>query len=239
MAISWRGYLRSPDLWPAQDAILSTEDLTESMMLEAYLYGAFPMPLTSTEVWWWSPRRRGVLPLGAVHVSRSLRQSCKRYRVTVDQAFDEVIERCADPSRDGAWIDGRISRVSRALAGVGRAHSIEVWTRSGQLAGGLYGIAIGGLFAGESMFHDREVGRDASKVALVHLVEHLRAAGDAADRVLDVQWSTPHLASLGAVEIPRSQYLRRLRVALRLPDPWDSTWAASREESRVPPANHG
>lgn len=199
---------------------MSTDSLTDSMMLEAYLYGAFPMPLTSTEVWWWSPMRRGVLPLRAMRISRSLRRSCRRYRVTVDQAFDEVIERCADPSRDGAWIDGRVLRVSRALAAAGRAHSVEVWTRSGQLAGGLYGIAIGGLFAGESMFHDAEAGRDASKVALVHLVELLRAAGDADERVLDVQWSTPHLASLGVVEIPRSLYLSRLRSALRLPDPW-------------------
>lgn len=199
---------------------MSTEEFGASMMLEAYLFGVFPMPLTALDVWWWSPMRRGVLPLSQLRVSRSLRRSCKRYRVTVDADFERVIERCADPSREGAWIDGRIMRASLALAAAGRAHSVEVWTPGGDLAGGLYGIALGGLFAGESMFHDPEIGRDASKVALVHLVDLLRAAGDADDRLLDVQWATPHLATLGVVEIPRAEYLRRLQVALALPDPW-------------------
>lgn len=199
---------------------MSTDGFTETMMLEAYLYGAFPMPLSGADMWWWSPMRRGVLPLGALRVSRSLRKSMNRYRVTVDQAFADVIERCADPGRPGSWIDDRILQASHALAGVGQAHSVEVWAAPGQLVGGLYGIAIGGLFAGESMFHDPEFGRDASKVALVHLVELLRAAGDGDDRVLDVQWSTPHLQTLGVIEIPRAEYLRRLQVALRLSDPW-------------------
>lgn len=204
---------------------MSTEEFGASMMLEAYLFGVFPMPLTALDVWWWSPMRRGVLPLSQLRVSRSLRRSCKRYRVTVDADFERVIERCADPSREGAWIDGRIMRASLALAAAGRAHSVEVWTPGGDLAGGLYGIAVGGLFAGESMFHDPEIGRDASKVALVHLVDLLRAAGDADDRLLDVQWATPHLATLGVVEIPRAEYLRRLQVALALPDPWGASAA--------------
>lgn len=204
---------------------MSTEEFGASMMLEAYLFGVFPMPLTALDVWWWSPMRRGVLPLSQLRVSRSLRRSCKRYRVTVDADFERVIERCADPSREGAWIDGRIMRASLVLAAAGRAHSVEVWTPGGDLAGGLYGIAVGGLFAGESMFHDPEIGRDASKVALVHLVDLLRAAGDADDRLLDVQWATPHLATLGVVEIPRAEYLRRLQVALALPDPWGASAA--------------
>lgn len=204
---------------------MSTEEFGASMMLEAYLFGVFPMPLTALDVWWWSPMRRGVLPLSQLRVSRSLRRSCKRYRVTVDADFERVIERCADPSREGAWIDGRIMRASLVLAAAGRAHSVEVWTPGGDLAGGLYGIALGGLFAGESMFHDPEIGRDASKVALVHLVDLLRAAGDADDRLLDVQWATPHLATLGVVEIPRAEYLRRLQVALALPDPWGASAA--------------
>lgn len=204
---------------------MSTEEFGASMMLEAYLFGVFPMPLTALDVWWWSPMLRGVLPLSQLRVSRSLRRSCKRYHVTVDADFERVIERCADPSREGAWIDGRIMRASLALAAAGRAHSVEVWTPGGDLAGGLYGIAVGGLFAGESMFHDPEIGRDASKVALVHLVDLLRAAGDADDRLLDVQWATPHLATLGVVEIPRAEYLRRLQVALALPDPWGASAA--------------
>jgi leucyl/phenylalanyl-tRNA--protein transferase len=131
----------------------------------------------------------------------------------VDSAFDEVIAGCAAPDRPGAWIDARMLDAYRRLHRLGWAHSVEAW-RDGVLAGGLYGISIGGLFAGESMFH-RE--RDASKVALMWLVELLRA-GDV-ERLLDVQWCTPHLASLGAVEISRDAYLVRLERALALPAP--------------------
>jgi leucyl/phenylalanyl-tRNA---protein transferase len=162
---------------------------------------------------WWSPDPRGVLPVEGLRVSRSLRRSYDRHRVTVDVAFETVIDACADPSRTGRWITTQIRDAYVALHRLGWAHSVEAWTEDGALAGGLYGVAIGGLFAGESMFH-RE--RDGSKVALVHLVELLRGHDGA---LLDVQWLTPHLASLGAIEVPRTQYLARLARALtaRLP----------------------
>jgi leucyl/phenylalanyl-tRNA--protein transferase len=162
---------------------------------------------------WWSPDPRGVLPLDGLRVSRSLRRSCDRYAVTVDRAFEDVIDACADPDRSGRWIDAGIRAAYVTLHGLGWAHSVEAWADDGSLAGGLYGVAIGGLFAGESMFHR---GRDASKVALVHLVSRLAGNDDA---LLDVQWLTPHLASLGAVEIPRTTYLTRLQRALRAPLP--------------------
>jgi leucyl/phenylalanyl-tRNA--protein transferase len=173
----------------------------------------FPMPVHAgaTEVVaWWSPDPRGVLPIDGLVVSRSLRRSCARYRMTVDAAFEAVIDACADPSRTGRWINRDIRDAYVRLHQLGWAHSIEAWTHDGGLAGGLYGVSIGGLFAGESMFH---VERDASKVALVHLVGLL---GGNPDALLDVQWVTPHLATLGAVDIPRAEYLRRLQRALRL-----------------------
>ncbi|MFP5283578.1 MAG: leucyl/phenylalanyl-tRNA--protein transferase, partial [Actinomycetes bacterium] len=141
-----------------------------------------------------------------------------RYEVRVDTAFDAVLAGCADPRRAGGWIDGQVAAVYRQLHLEGMVHSVEAWTRDGRLAGGLYGVSIGGLFAGESMFHRPDIGRDASKVALVALVERLRAGGEA-DRLLDVQWATPHLTSLGVTEIPRVEYLRRLERALSRPSP--------------------
>ena len=157
---------------------------------------------------WWSPDPRGIIPLDGLRVSRSLRRSCARYEVRVDTAFEDVIDACADPSRSGRWIDAAIRDAYVRLHREGWAHSVEAWTHDGQLAGGLYGVWIDGLFAGESMFH-RE--RDASKVALVSLVALLRERGA---RLLDVQWLTPHLASLGAIEVPRSTYLTLLADAL-------------------------
>jgi leucyl/phenylalanyl-tRNA---protein transferase len=163
---------------------------------------------------WWSPDPRGVLPLDGLVVARSLRRSCDRYTVTIDRAFPRVIDACGDPSRPGGWINQQIRDAYVRLHELGIAHSVEAWSvEDGELAGGLYGVAIGGLFAGESMFHLR---RDASKVALVELVRALRGGGHG---MLDVQWVTPHLASLGAVEIPRREYLRRLRAALAEPLP--------------------
>jgi leucyl/phenylalanyl-tRNA--protein transferase len=134
------------------------------------------------------------------------------FEIRVDTAFEEVLDACADPARDSSWIDVEIRAAYLRLHELGWAHSVEAW-RDGRLAGGLYGVAIGGLFAGESMFH-RE--RDASKVALVGLVERLRD-DRAADRLIDVQWSTAHLATLGVVEISRAAYLRRLQTALAVP----------------------
>jgi leucyl/phenylalanyl-tRNA--protein transferase len=166
---------------------------------------------------WWSPDPRGVVPLDGLHVGRSLRKACRRFEVRVDTAFAEVVAGCADPDREGAWITRAIADAYGHLHELGWAHSIEVWDGEG-LAGGLYGVAIGGLFAGESMFHRRT---DASKAALVALVDLLRADGDGR-RLLDVQWATDHLRTLGAVELPREEYLRRLRAALEapLPAPW-------------------
>jgi leucyl/phenylalanyl-tRNA--protein transferase len=191
-------------------------DLEPDTLVAAYSQGLFPMPLRAgaQEVLaWWSPDPRGVLPLDGLQVSRSLRRSCDRYRVTFDERFDAVIDGCADPSRSGGWITRQIRDAYVRLHQLGVAHSVEAWSDDGQLAGGLYGVAIGGLFAGESMFHRQ---RDASKVALVALVTALRGNERG---MLDVQWVTPHLASLGAVGIPRRDYLVRLRAALAAPLP--------------------
>ena len=155
-----------------------------------------------------------MLPLDGLVVSRSLRRSMRDFEIRVDTAFAEVLAACADPRRPAGWIDTEVRAAYQRLHELGWAHSVEAW-RDGRLAGGLYGVAIGGLFAGESMFH-RE--RDASKVALVGLVELL--SDDATDqRLLDVQWVTPHLASLGVVEVDRPTYLRRLARALLAPPP--------------------
>jgi leucyl/phenylalanyl-tRNA--protein transferase len=173
-----------------------------------------PAELESREICWWSPVRRGILPLDGLKVSRSLRASRRRYEVTVDTAFVDVVAACADPGREARWINEAVIAGYTRLHELGWAHSVEV-RRDGELVGGLYGVAIGGLFAGESMFSRAT---DASKVALVHLVELLR--DEHADlRLLDTQWQTPHLASLGVVEIPRAEYLLRLEAALALPLP--------------------
>lgn len=188
-------------------------DLEPGTLLSAYRTGVFPMPAGRKLTGWWSPDPRGILPLDGLRVSRSLRKSCHRYTVRVNTAFEEVITACGDRSRKGAWINGSIRAAYVRLHRWGWAHSVEVWDGDGRLAGGLYGVAVGGLFAGESMFHRQT---DASKVALVALVEQLRAGGAT---LLDVQWATPHLRSLGAVEVPRREYLARLREALMIPQP--------------------
>ena len=191
-------------------------DLAPGTILHAYREGLFPMPVgRGGRLGWWSPEPRGVLPLDGVRVSRSLRRSLRRFEVRVDTAFDDVVRACADPSRPGGWIDAEIIAAYRRLHDLRWVHSVEAWTPEGTLAGGLYGVAIGGFFAGESMFHTRT---DASKVALVGLVERLVGVGV---RLFDVQWLTPHLASLGAVAIPRRTYLERLVQALSVPTrPW-------------------
>jgi leucyl/phenylalanyl-tRNA--protein transferase len=196
------------------DLIAIGADLAPGTLLAAYRAGLFPMPLDDDPMGWFSPVRRGVLPLNGLKVSKSLRRSVRDYEIRVDTAFAEVIEACGDPSRDGGWIDDEIRHAYGVLHELGWAHSVEAW-QDGELAGGLYGIAIGGLFAGESMFHRR---RDASKAALVGLVG-LLTDGHAERRLLDVQWRTDHLASLGVVEIPRRDYLDRLRQALTVPLP--------------------
>lgn len=191
-------------------------DLEPGTVLHAYRSGLFPMHLDrGRTLAWWSPDPRGVLPLDRLRMTRSLRASCRRYEIRVDTAFDVVVAACADPRRPHGWITGDIRRAYGRLHRLGWAHSVEAWSiDEGTLAGGLYGINVGGLFAGESMFHRA---RDASKVALVGLVEIL--GGDGIERLLDVQWATEHLCSLGAIEMPRATYLQRLRHALALPQP--------------------
>jgi leucyl/phenylalanyl-tRNA--protein transferase len=161
---------------------------------------------------WFSPDPRGVLPLDGFHPGRSLRRSARRFTVTTDRAFADVVAGCADPRRPGGWITPAMRAAYADLHALGWAHSVEVWDADGALAGGLYGVEVGGLFAAESKFHVRT---DASKVALAALVERLRDAGGA--RLLDVQWTTPHLRALGARDLPRDAYLRRLATALRTP----------------------
>ena len=192
-------------------------DLAPGTLLAAYRGGLFPMPVDAGgPMGWWSPDPRGLLPLGGLHVSRSLRRSCARLHVTFDTAFVDVVRGCADPSREGGWIDERIVAAYAALHGLGWAHCVEVRDDDGALVGGLYGVEIGGLFAGESMFSRVN---DASKVALVALVDRLQEAPGGADdrRLLDVQWQTDHLESLGVVSVARARYLAALEVALTLP----------------------
>jgi leucyl/phenylalanyl-tRNA--protein transferase len=211
----------SPAHWREDDLIGVSRDFDPDLALAAYAAGVFPMPAPDGLMGWYSPLRRGVLPLDGLRVSRSLRKMLRRYEIRTDTAFDAVLAGCGDRRRPNGWIDDRIRRVYRQLHWRGIVHSVEAWTADGELAGGLYGVSIGGLFAGESMFHRPDIGRDASKVALVALVERLRAAGTS-DRLLDVQWVTPHLASLGVVEISRVEYLNRLAAALRCAPPaWE------------------
>jgi leucyl/phenylalanyl-tRNA--protein transferase len=189
-------------------------DLEPGTILDAYRNGLFPMPVSRRHLGWWSPDPRAVIPLDSLRVTRSLRRSCRRYEVRVDTAFREVMEACGDPRRPHGWITKPFLDAYTRLHELGWVHSVETYTPDGELAGGLYGVAVGGLFAGESMFRRHT---DASKVALVALVDLLRAGGM---RLLDVQWQTPHLASLGAVEVPRAHYLELLADALACRGSW-------------------
>ncbi|MEM7176252.1 MAG: leucyl/phenylalanyl-tRNA--protein transferase [Pseudomonadota bacterium] len=184
-------------------------ELTPNLLLRAYQAGVFPMAESAhnPEVLWVDPRTRGVLPLDALHVSRSLRKRLRRwdYRVTVDRAFDEVVRGCAD--RDETWINPVITTLYGDLHRMGYGHSIEVW-RDRRLIGGLYGVRLGAAFFGESMF-SWEPG--SSKIALVHLVARLRHGGF---RLLDTQFTTDHLRSFGAIEVTRATYHRELEAAL-------------------------
>jgi len=204
--------------WPEQDLVALSDDLDPWLVLEAYKAGVFPMPLPhvtfTAKIGWWSPMARAVLLLDDLRVTRSLRQATRRYTVTIDTDFPAVLAGCADPSRPHGWIDSDIEAAYTGLFEAGHVHSVETRDADGVVVGGLYGVSIGGLFAGESMFH---TARDASKVALVALVEFLQQAGG--NRLLDVQWLTPHLESLGATEISRQEYLSVLDDALLLPTP--------------------
>jgi len=168
------------------------------------------MGMPEGDLAWFSPNPRGVLPLDGFHLPHGLARALKknRFEIRCDTAFKEVMQACA--KREETWIDDEILDSYVELHRLGFAHSVEAW-HNGQLAGGLYGVALGGLFCGESMFH-RET--DASKVALHALVGRLRTRGFT---LLDIQWVTPHLATFGAIEIPRREYLKRLQAALALP----------------------
>lgn len=195
-------------------------DLEPGTLLAGYRTGLFPMGLGgggAGPLGWWTPDPRGVLPLDGLRVSRSLRRSAARLPTTVDLAFGDVVDGCADPDRPHRWITPEVASAYGRLHRLGWAHSVEVWDGEPgeRLVGGLYGVAVGGLFAGESMFSRVS---DASKVALVRLVRVLSRDGDPR-RLLDVQWRTDHLASLGVVEVSRREYGARLRAALEAPPP--------------------
>jgi leucyl/phenylalanyl-tRNA--protein transferase len=196
------------------DLIAVGADLEPQTLVTAYASGVFPMPVRRNRLGWWSPDPRGVLPLDGLVVSRSLRRSLRRYSVTVDECFDRVIEACSSVPRPHGWINSQFVDAYTELHRRGLAHSIETWAPDGSLVGGLYGVTLGGLFAGESMF---QVATDASKVALVGLVEILRPVPGA---LFDVQWRTQHLASLGVIDVPRRDYLHAVAIALDSPDPF-------------------
>ncbi len=189
------------------------DGLTAQMLLKAYSVGIFPMAESATDptIFWVEPRMRGVIPLDAFHVPASLRKTIRKqtFEITVDREFDAVIAACAEVTlrRDNTWINSTIRRLYGDLHRLGNAHSVECW-QDGELAGGLYGVRLGAAFFGESMFARRT---DASKVALCHLVNRLRAGRFT---LLDTQFITPHLRRFGAIELPRAKYDKLLKVAV-------------------------
>jgi leucyl/phenylalanyl-tRNA--protein transferase len=190
------------------------EPITPQILLRAYAAGLFPMGEDEADeaLSWYDPRERGIFPLDGLIVSKSLAKTIRaqKFEIRVDGDFDRVIAACAEsrPDREKTWINHSIVLLFRELFDLGFAHTVEAW-RDGELVGGLYGLALAGAFFGESMFHRAT---DASKVCLVHLVARLRRGGFS---LLDAQFITPHLQSLGAIEIPRAEYRRRLDAALR------------------------
>jgi leucyl/phenylalanyl-tRNA--protein transferase len=196
-----------------------TFEVTSELMLRAYRAGLFPMAETRAgdRLYWLDPEQRGVLPLEGFHLSRRLERTTLSdlYEVSADQDFAGVIAGCAAsaPGREDTWINAEIERLFTELHRLGHAHSVETW-ENGILVGGLYGVVLGGVFFGESMFSRA---RDASKVALVHLVARLRLGGF---RLLDTQFVTTHLAQFGAVEIPRESYKTLLADAVEAPAKW-------------------
>lgn len=198
--------------WPNSDLVGRGADLQPETLIHAYSRGVFPMSselaLGEDDIAWWSPLQRGIVPLNALRITRSMRRSERKYHLKIDTCFERVMRGCASPERPGGWITEKFISAYLELHRRGWAHSFEIFDEYETLVGGLYGVRIGRFFAGESMFHLK---RDASKVALMHLVSVMN---DSDMTLLDVQWLTPHLASLGAVELPRSEYLQRLSVAL-------------------------
>lgn len=190
--------------------------IPSDLLLTAYASGWFPMAVDGGDIRWFSPDPRGIIPLDGFHVARRLQRLCRQgvFRIEIDRAFEAVVRACAGAMRDaedpGSWISEEIVESYVALHRQGVAHSVEAWAAN-ILAGGLYGVCLGGAFFGESMFHRRT---DASKVALVALVDRLTDRGF---ELLDTQWVTPHLEQFGAIEIPRKEYLKRLEAAIRKP----------------------
>ena len=215
------------ELTPGDDLVGVGADLAPGTLLAAYRAGMFPMPVDPrrrrSKMAWFSPDPRGIIPLDGLHVSRSLRRSMGSFEVRMDTRFTDVVRACGDPRRPGRWITDPIVDAYGELFALGWGHSVEVYLDD-ELVGGLYGLRIERFFAGEAMFH---TATDASKTALVALVEWLNSTGA---ELLDVQWVTDHLASLGAVAVPRPEYLRRLRSAIR-PHP-DVTPGTSEPASR-------
>ena len=193
-----------------RNALQLLEMIDPELLLQGYWLGVFPMAMDDDSIEWFSPDPRAILPLEDFHVPHALRRLLRRkvFETTIDGAFSEVIAACA--KREDTWINREIIESYTRLHALGHAHSVEAW-REGRLAGGLYGVAVGGAFFGESMFHRVT---DASKIALVALMEHLRARKFV---LLDTQWLTPHLQQFGGIEISRSQYLGLLRRAVGLP----------------------
>ena len=201
-------------------------DITPQLIVRAYCSGIFPMSedARDDDIFWVSPELRGIIPLDGFRVSTSLRKAMRKsdFQIKVDTDFNSIIEACATvgEERDTTWINGTIRAVYGELFTLGIAHTVEVWEGS-ELVGGLYGLAIGGAFFGESMFHRKT---NASKIAMAHLVERLNAGGFV---LLDTQFLTPHLASLGGIEIPREDYEERLADALEVMGDWRA-WDANR-----------
>jgi leucyl/phenylalanyl-tRNA---protein transferase len=184
--------------------------IDSELLLQGYRLGVFPMAMEDDSIAWFSPDPRAIIPLENFHVPHALRRVMRKkiFEIKIDSRFGEVIRACA--KREDTWINAEIVESYERLHELGHAHSVEAWQHN-KLAGGLYGVAVGGAFFGESMFHRVT---DGSKIALVALVEHLRAKKFA---LLDTQWTTPHLEKFGAIEIARAQYLKVLRRAVELP----------------------
>ena len=198
----------TPEQMPKDDLVTLGADLKPETLIESYKHGIFPMHLqieNKREIGWWSPQQRGILPLDKINISSSLKKSMKKYFVTFDQDFDAVIEGCGDDKRPKGWINKDIKIAYKKLFDLGYVHSVEVWNKKDELVGGLYGVEVNGLFAGESMFHKET---DASKTAMVYLVNQLKEAGG--ERIFDVQWQTPHLKSMGVIKINRAKYISLL-----------------------------
>jgi leucyl/phenylalanyl-tRNA--protein transferase len=202
-------FFLDPERADADGLVAIGGDLSPPLLLYAYRRGIFPWFDESSPILWWSPDPRAIFELDGLHVSRRLARTVRsgKFTATVDRAFADVIRGCAHRPGDGVWITPDMIDAYMRLHTMGHAHSVEVW-HDGQLAGGVYGVSIGGLFAGESMFTRVS---DASKVALVHLMERLRQRGF---QLFDVQFLNEHTTRLGAIEIPRCEYLRRLRKAV-------------------------